>query len=87
MVDVARVSTLAKMDLGNARGGTGFGESVSMSISIFTMAKTSGAVLSVVDACKELGIISVSVELDCWMVKGFTVLVEKKISPSFASFH
>ena len=50
MDDVARISILAKMDLGIARGGTGFGESVSLSISIFTMEEKAGTVLFGVDA-------------------------------------
>lgn len=66
MDDVARISTLAKIDLGIARDGTGFGESVSLK-------EKAGTVLFGVDTCKELGIFSVSVELYCWMVKGFTV--------------
>lgn len=81
--EVARVSTLGKMDFGNSFGGAGFGESVSLLICISTSAKNeyiisigrhvTGTVLFRLDECKELGIFSVSVELDCWMVKGFAV--------------
>lgn len=66
-----QVSTLAKMDLGNACGGP-CGESVSLSSGISTLAKTAGTDLFGVDACK-LGIFSVSVDLD-WLVKGVAVL-------------
>ena len=71
MEDVARVSTLAKMDLGNACGGVCFDESVSLSGGISTLAKTAGTDHFGVDACK-LGIFSVSVDLD-WLVKGIAV--------------